>query len=115
MDSHGYTNGRTSDTEIPFHQSRRRTGRIRDLLWQGDRTCSLYVVARCKTHLLKHVWPNERRFISRRHTTPEQNRRQLLPSAEWGRETLREEDYPTGDGLPDADQLKSRTARSHPR
>ncbi len=90
----------TSDTANSVFINRdAERAELRDLLAQGrPRLALLYGRRRVgKTHLLKHVWPERTTFhFTAANTTPEQNRRQLIADvAEWGRETLREEDYPT--------------------
>jgi len=90
----------TSDTaNSVFINRHAERAELRDLLAQGrPRLALLYGRRRVgKTHLLKHVWPERTTFhFTAANTTPEQNRRQLIADvAEWGGETLREEDYPT--------------------
>jgi uncharacterized protein len=71
---------------------------LRELLTRGRPQLALLYGRRRvgKTHLLKHVWPVGTTFhFTAANTTPEQNRRQLIAdAAEWGRDSLREEDYP---------------------
>jgi AAA+ ATPase superfamily predicted ATPase len=71
---------------------------LRELLARGRPQLALLYGRRRvgKTHLLKHIWPARTTFhFTAANTTPEQNRRQLIAdAAEWGGDSLREEDYP---------------------
>ncbi|MGH7427880.1 MAG: AAA family ATPase, partial [Candidatus Methylomirabilaceae bacterium] len=73
--------------------------RLRELLSEGRPRLVLLSGRRRvgKTFLLTHAWPAECTFyFTASATTPEQNRRQLISElAQWSRQGLRHEDYPT--------------------